>query len=140
MKHVIRRQSRHRRVILEELRKVVSHPTAEELYDVVRSRLHGISLGTVYRNLEVLVEKGRIRKLRSGAFPARFDADRDEHLHVNCVRCGRVADIHATLPEPSLDDLEIPAGFEILGLRQDLVGLCPGCRRDPATEVEEETR
>jgi len=52
------RNTRQRQVVLEELRKLTSHPTAAELYEITRARLPKISLGTVYRNLEVLAENG----------------------------------------------------------------------------------
>jgi Fur family ferric uptake transcriptional regulator len=58
--------TRQRRVILEELRKVNTHPSADEIYEIVRKRLPRISLGTVYRNLEILSESGDIQKLEPG--------------------------------------------------------------------------
>ena len=73
----ITRMTSQRRVILEELAKVATHPTADELYQQVRRRLPRISLGTVYRNLEVLASAGKVSKVcpadrqrRFGAVPA----------------------------------------------------------------------
>ncbi len=57
------RNTRQRRLILEELRKLKTHPTAASLYAIVRRRMPKISLGTVYRNLELLNQMGMIRKL-----------------------------------------------------------------------------
>ena len=59
------RMTRQRAVILEELRKVKTHPTADELYSIVRERLPRISLGTVYRNLDFLADTGEIRRLEA---------------------------------------------------------------------------
>ncbi len=56
------RITRQRRVILEELRRVNNHPSADEIYEIVRRRMPRISLGTVYRNLEMLTELGEIQK------------------------------------------------------------------------------
>ena len=64
------RMTRQRMVILEELRKVKTHPTADELYAMVRTRMPRISLGTVYRNLDFLTESKEILKLESAAIPA----------------------------------------------------------------------
>ena len=61
------RMTRQRMVILEELRKVKTHPTADELYAMVRTRMPRISLGTVYRNLDFLTESKEILKLESAA-------------------------------------------------------------------------
>ena len=69
------RMTRQRAVILEELRKVKTHPTADELYSIVRERLPRISLGTVYRNLDFLTESKEILKLESAGSIRRFDGD-----------------------------------------------------------------
>ena len=84
------RNTQQRRIILEELQGVRSHPTAVDLYELVRHRLPKISLGTVYRNLELLSRQGTIRKLDFGGEEARFDGDLMRHEHVRCVRCGRM--------------------------------------------------
>ena len=67
----IQRNTRQRQVILEELRCLESHPTAAALHAIVRRRLPKISLGTVYRNLELLARKGMIQKLESAGAEAR---------------------------------------------------------------------
>ena len=74
-KHPNLRMTRQRRVILEELRKVNNHPSAYEIYEFVRKRLPRISLGTVYRNLEILSESGDIQKLEPGCSLKRFDGN-----------------------------------------------------------------
>ena len=121
------RMTRQRRVILEELRKVNTHPSADEVYEMVRKRLPRISLGTVYRNLEVLSETGDIKKLEPGCSLKRFDGNPAEHFHIRCIRCDRIADV------PVASDFEIdladmtPAEYEILGHRLEFFGLCPYC-------------
>jgi Fur family transcriptional regulator, ferric uptake regulator len=121
------RNTRQREVILEELRKLRSHPTAVGLYEVVRLRLPNISLGTVYRNLERLAAAGEIRKLELGGAQARFDGDLDCHDHIRCVCCGRVDDVRDV-------SLRLPCGgedcggYEVLGRRLMFYGLCRQCR------------
>ena len=121
------RMTRQRRVILEELRKVDTHPSADEIYEIVRKRLPRISLGTVYRNLEILSESGDIQKLEPGCSLKRFDGNPSEHCHIRCVHCDRIADA------PMIPDLEIDLGrvnsteFEIIGHRVEFLGVCPIC-------------
>lgn len=125
------RNTRQRKVILEELRKLSSHPTAAGLYEIVRRRLPRISLGTVYRNLELLAGMGVIRKLELGGGEARFDGNLQAHDHVRCVRCGRVDDVESLpldLSQARHDDL---SGYRIIGHRLELLGVCPRCRDDP---------
>ena len=87
------RLTTQRQIILEELSKVTSHPTANEIYDMVRKRLPRIGLGTVYRNLELMAESGVILKLEVGGTQKRFDATTDLHYHIRCTECGKVDDI-----------------------------------------------
>ena len=128
------RNTRQRRVILEELRKLTSHPTAAELYEITRARLPKISLGTVYRNLELLTQMGMIQKLGLGAAEARFDGSIHPHDHVRCVHCGRVADANGMSLGPVKDQIESLGDYEILGYRLEFFGICPECRRAPVKE------
>lgn len=138
-KHPNLRMTRQRRVILEELRKVNTHPSADEIYEIVRKRLPRISLGTVYRNLEILSDSGDIQKLETGCSLKRFDGNLSEHCHIRCVRCDRIADA------PMLPELEIDlerfdsTDFEIIGHRLEFLGVCPICsdksKRDANREL-----
>ena len=123
-----RRNTQQRQVILAELAKLKSHPTAADLYEIVRRRLPRISLGTVYRNLEVLSESGEIQKLQVAGEQARFDADTAHHDHVRCVRCGRVVDLEGEPLVVSLPEAEDRSGFQIIGHRIEYLGVCPACR------------
>jgi len=123
------RMTPQRQAILEELRSVTSHPTADELYEMIRKRLPRISLGTVYRNLEILSESGLVQKLELGGSQKRFDGNVKNHYHVRCIRCGRVDD----MPMAPLSSLEKTAreitDYEIVGHRAEFIGICPRCNR-----------
>ena len=121
--------TRQRKVILEELRKLNTHPSADEIYEVVRHRLPRISLGTVYRNLEVLSELGEIQKLELSGLLKRFDWNTKKHYHIRCVRCSRVDDAPIA-PLNKLDnELYGATVFEIIGHNLEFTGLCPECSR-----------
>jgi Fur family transcriptional regulator, ferric uptake regulator len=127
---MFQRNTQQRQVILDELRKLTSHPTAAALYSIVRNRLPKISLGTVYRNLEMLCRTGIIQKLDFGGGEARYDGTVENHYHIHCINCGRIDDVSA----PPLDlqgglgnDL---GGYKILGHRFEYLGLCPECQQN----------
>ena len=123
----ITRMTNQRQVILEELGKVTTHPTADELYEMVRKRLPKISLGTVYRNLEILSERGMIQKIEVGGSQKRFDANTENHYHVRCVECGSVDDVPLR-PIPGLEDIfSGVSGYRLIGHRLELIGICPDC-------------
>lgn len=126
------RNTRQRQLILEELRKLSSHPTAVGLYEIVRRRLPRISLGTVYRNLELLSQAGLIRRLEFTGAESRFDGNPGPHDHLRCIGCGRVDDIDELPLELPLANDDGPGGFEILGRRLELLGLCPACQCRPS--------
>lgn len=124
------RMTRQREIILEELRELTSHPSADELFERVRKRLPRISLGTVYRNLETLSELGLLKKIEAAGRQKRFDGNTCPHSHIRCTRCGRIEDMHteemtnALLPGP--DDLR---GYELTGFHVEFHGICPECRK-----------
>ncbi|MFQ5853689.1 MAG: transcriptional repressor, partial [Candidatus Binatia bacterium] len=75
------RRSRPREVILEELRKVKTHPRGDELFETVRRRLPRISLGTIYRNLALFHRQGLVLELSCGNFN-RYDGNTTPHHHL----------------------------------------------------------
>ncbi|MGE5575573.1 MAG: Fur family transcriptional regulator [Syntrophothermus sp.] len=124
------RMTHQRQIILEELKNVTTHPTADEVYEMVRRRLPRISLGTVYRNLELLAEEGIIQKLELAGTQKRFDGNPENHYHVRCIRCGRVDDVPI---EPGMLIDQAVRGvsdYEIIGYRLKLIGLCPQCAKE----------
>ncbi|CAB5138586.1 Peroxide stress regulator PerR, FUR family [Olavius algarvensis associated proteobacterium Delta 3] len=125
------RMTPQRKVILEALRQVDSHPSADEVYEMVRRRLPRISLGTVYRNLEMLSERGEIQKMEYGGSLKRFDGNPTEHYHIRCSCCDRIVD--APFPPMAGIDREVDkvTGYHILGHRLEFIGLCPACADNP---------
>jgi Fe2+ or Zn2+ uptake regulation protein len=119
-----------RRVVLEVLRGTESHPTAEWVHRVVRRRLPRVSLGTVYRNLRLLVAEGLAAEIPGPH--ARFDANLEAHHHFTCVRCGRILDVDGPLAEPHALALRgrvaARTGLAITHQRIEFFGRCPQCR------------
>jgi len=104
-----------------------SHPSADEIYQRVRKRLPRISLGTVYRNLQRLVEEGKIRMFLLGERVARYDSMVAEHDHFICQQCGRVDDLlleqgHQVNLQPLIE-----RGFTVLIHSLAIHGLCQQC-------------
>jgi len=131
----LRRNTPQRKVILEELRAVKTHPTAAELYNQVRRRMPRISLGTVYRNLEVLHQDGMIQKLEFAGTETRFDGTIENHYHVRCRECGRIEDVYDLGPGNNPAQPAELAGFRIESHRLEYVGLCPACQDRADTQT-----
>jgi len=131
-----RRNTRQREIMLQELQKLTTHPTAVGLYRIVARRLPKISLGTVYRNLDLLARTGVIQKLEFGSEEARFDGNTTPHDHIRCVKCGRVDDIapqQLDLSGGAKDDFH---GYSVLVRRVEFFGVCPQCSQSPNQKQE----
>ena len=124
------RLTTQRQIILEELSKVKTHPTAGEVYDMVRKRLPRIGLGTVYRNLELMAENGMIVKLEVGGTQKRFDATTDAHYHIRCSCCGRVDDIDVPVIDSLVDAAAENSSYQIIGHHIEFTGICSKCREE----------
>jgi Fur family ferric uptake transcriptional regulator len=128
------RQTDARRIILEEIMNLDTHPTADEVYDMVRKRIPKVSLGTIYRNLEILSEKGLIQKLEVGGAQKRFDGNTGTHYHLRCLKCGRVIDLTSHPLKEIEETISRLGDWEIIGHRLELIGLCLDCK--PARSPE----
>ncbi|MCP4547715.1 MAG: transcriptional repressor [bacterium] len=123
------RNTKQRSLILKELCSVTTHPTAQELLDMVRSEMPKISLSTVYRNLEVMARQGLILKLDSNSGQSRFDGNTVPHCHLECTKCGSVYDAPAPAQELLDRHVEELDGFEIDSWRLEYTGTCHNCLR-----------
>ena len=125
------RMTHQRQVILEVVQDDYSHLTADEIYERVRKKLPKISMGTVYRNLDILSSCGFIRKLEPGYPQMRFDGNTKEHYHVICTQCGKVSDARIEPSDNTLENLENALGnltrYGIFGHKLEFMGLCPEC-------------
>lgn len=117
---------------MEELRLCHDHPKADEIYERVRQRLPQISMGTVYRNLDILASSGLIQKIGPEFSQMRFDANTLEHYHITCMECGRIDDMVLEPdddPKPQLESSFVKlAKYGVLGHKLEFLGLCRECR------------
>lgn len=119
--------SRQREAIKEFLSHTKEHPTADTVYMNIRKTQPNISLGTVYRNLNMLAEQGEIIKLSCIDQIDRFDGDTVPHYHFICRECGCVLDLEME----SIDHINVIAGANfngtIDGHRTFFYGKCQEC-------------
>lgn len=127
------RQTRQRQIILQELRHLRTHPTADELFEIVRQRLPRISLATVYRNLELLAEQGLIQKLEPGGHQRHYDGRIEPHYHIRCVHCDAVADLEfkekIELAQPNIQIVQPHTEYQVLDCYMEFTGICPSCQK-----------
>ncbi len=114
--------------IYDYLNSVTDHPRAEAVFMAVRRKLPRVSLGTIYRNLEVLVECGAASRLPCADGSARYELRTDRHHHVACPKCGQVADLGESEDLVLLRQLETGEGFKVFDYQLQFIGFCGECR------------
>ncbi len=136
MEKKLQRLTKQRKVILEVLKNIRTHPTADEVYQMVKKTVPNMSLGTVYRNLEILSQCGLIRKIETGGGPKRFDGNINDHQHVRCIECGRLDDIQCESLDLRNEISGIHCGYEIVDCNVEFLGICPRCQERRKKEKE----
>lgn len=119
-----------RRAVLEALKEARGHPSAEDVYLVVKRKNPRVALGTVYQALSVLEEIGVIGSKHWSESPTRYDLNVEPHLDIRCASCGQVSEI----PGMGVEDLESRiqgnTSYHVTSATLVVEGLCPGCRED----------
>ena len=119
--------SRQRSSVLHYLRSVTSHPTAEHVYQAIREEFPKISLGTVYRNLNLLADQGEILRLNCGDGVDHFDAVVEPHDHFICRSCGQVLDLPLVSMEAADRQAEQLCAGRMEGHELYFYGTCNSC-------------
>lgn len=120
------RETRHRKMVYETVRRSKNHPTADMIFEQVRDTLPTVSLGTVYRNLSILKNQGLVVELRGADRKAHFEADLIPHAHFTCTRCGSISDIE-DCPTPEWERHPCLAGYSVEEHSLEFRGICPEC-------------
>lgn len=127
----MRNYSRQRELVLDILKKSYSHPTAEEVFIEARKVDGNISLGTVYRNLEILCLDGIVEKISTPASKDRYDFKKSKHSHAICEKCGKITDIEVNLDINKLKkDIENRYSFSVTQDEIRIIGICKECNKN----------
>lgn len=128
------RYSHQRERICRAVTESDRHPTANMVYDALKLEMPKLSLGTVYRNLNQLVDAGRLKRIPLADGGCRFDKTSPEHSHIVCEACGGVADVRLPTLSPLERAVEEETGFSLRSYDVVLRGVCTDCRRAGAAK------
>jgi len=124
------RNTMQRQLVLDTVMMHKDHPTADQIYLDIREINNTISRGTVYRNLNLLIDKGEIVPVKV-PHADRFDYRLEKHYHLLCVSCGAVCDAPLSYSH-ELEQVLIPqTDYIIQGHRTIFEGICPTCQSLP---------
>lgn len=121
------RYSKQRELVMQKVQSLGCHPTAEQIYNAALAECPNLSLGTVYRDLNSLVDMGRVRRVPIPGKADRFDHTLEPHSHLYCTACGGVSDIE--LDEKKLVRLIKTPHGAIDGCVVTFFGVCDSCRQ-----------
>ncbi len=124
--------SKQRQEIIDVMREMYHHPTAEEIYFLTKQRDSSVSRSTVYRNLNVLVQKGMITQIAVSNGPDRYDyiQNRQKHGHIICKNCGKVYDfLYNFNLEEMKESITNQTGVELLEDGIVIKGICNSCKK-----------
>ncbi|HEX7363695.1 MAG TPA: transcriptional repressor [Dehalococcoidia bacterium] len=122
------RTTKQREAILRVLKDTRAHPTADQVYEEVKTEIPNISKGTVYRNLLVLQEDGLITLLNLNGTLSRFEVKQPSHYHFRCERCGRVFDVDEPVNNEIDKRVAETTGFKVSHHQTEFRGLCKDCQ------------
>lgn len=123
------KRSKQKEVILRILRGTSSHPTADWVYIRARKVMPRISLGTVYRNLRLLRDRGEIAELDFNGNASRFDSDVSDHYHFSCEECDQVFNVDEVVDKGLSKRVARETGFKVSRYQLEFYGLCSECQR-----------
>lgn len=117
-----------RMAVYEELMQSKEHPSADALYRKMKRKMPNISLDTVSRTLNSMVEMGAAYIVEGSGQAKRFDANVQKHCHFRCIRCNKIVDICHIPPDEMKIPEELKDKFTILRKTVYLEGICDSCK------------
>ena len=129
------KRSKQRERILELLRSTGSHPTADWIYQQMKREFADLSMGTVYRNLNILIEQGLIKKIDFGSTFDRFDANIGPHYHFVCERCGSISDLALPIDAGLNERVNQNTPFRASRHRIEFYGVCDRCASEAEVKI-----
>lgn len=122
------RNTLQRRMVLNMVTSMKNHPTAEQVFHRISEENNMVSRATVYRNLKLLADEGKIQRVVVPDGADRFDFNITPHYHMECRKCQRVFDVTMPIQTDILEKVQVPQGFEIDSYELVFQGCCKECR------------
>ncbi len=123
----LRRFSRQRQMVLDVVKNRTKHPTADKVYEILKKDHPEISLGTVYRNLNLLAEMGEISRVETSSVKDHFDGNQHPHAHFVCRKCGGVSDLNLDISLLLQSAKGVEGSFQVEDCKVLVQGVCEDC-------------
>jgi len=131
---MIKRNTIQRSIVLDTVRQLHSHATADEVYTEIHKTCPSISRATVYRNLQTLSELGEISRCEIPGSADRYDHVTEKHYHAKCTKCGKLFDVDMEYLEDLCSLVKNDEGFTFIGYDIIFKGICKSCSQTEASQ------
>ena len=123
------RNTLQRDIVLNAIKDLVgTHPTTDQVFKHVAEKYPNIGRSTVYRNINILSEQGKVLKIDVPNEAERIDANFEFHYHIYCEECGKVFDVDMPYLSNLEDNILDKQGFEFKSHKIIFIGVCPDCK------------
>jgi len=122
------KRSQQREQILGLLQNTGKHPSADWIYSHLKDDFPNLSMGTVYRNLNILIEQGLVKKIDFGSTFDRFEANIAPHYHFICESCGSIIDLDLPIDESLNEHVQNETPYLVSRHKIEYFGICDRCR------------
>lgn len=112
------------------LKEKKDHPTVETIHEILKKKYPAISMGTIYKTINLLRELGLVSEVIKDQKGLRYDLTTETHVNLICPKCGQIIDYKSSLIEQFKENMTIELNGEIIGQRLDFYKLCEECKRD----------
>ncbi|MGB9857630.1 MAG: Fur family transcriptional regulator [Dictyoglomaceae bacterium] len=123
------RETKQRKIVMDILKSTKEHPDALWIFQRAQEMTSKISLGTVYRTLDLLVREGKINKFYDTNAVARFDGDTTPHHHLICRSCGKILDWSDESLDEKVKEIGERTNFKDISYEIFIYGICPDCQK-----------
>ena len=123
----LRRFSRQRQMVLDVVKNRTKHPTADKVYEILKKDHPEISLGTGYRNLNLLSEMGEFSRVETSSVKDHFDGNQHPHAHFVCRKCGGVFDLNLDISQLLQSAKGVEGSFQVEDCKVLVQGVCEDC-------------
>ncbi len=123
------KNTEQRKKIIEFLRHSKDHPTAEMIFNELKKQMPNISMGTIYRNLNILIYQGKVHEVYTGDAKRHFDGNPTPHSHFICERCGKIYDIEKSISQFEIESIQRSIPHHIFRYKLEFYGICSECSK-----------
>ena len=124
------KRTTQRDLILEVFLETEGHSSAEDLYQLIKSRDPHVGVTTVYRTLKLLCDAGLANERHFDDGITRYEIEHEHHDHLVCTRCGKIIEFECAMIEATQNEIAKRHDFRVLRHRHELYGHCADCRDD----------